>query len=363
MKKQEFLDRLSKRLEILNKKERDDIIAEYSQHIDMKTAEGQSEEDAIADFGDVDELADEILDAYNLNADYARQARSQEHTFEKKVADKASAFADWINRAAHTISQKSGKEVFALVLKFIVLILVLILLRIPVYLLTHLPTLFLGLLPGPFETVLTVIFAVLINIVYIGVVCYSIYYFVRRTVGDGYTGEKEASDFMSGMKNEPYEEKTAPAGNEAAKENESGENKHTQGVGAPGGEKKKKYHAFTWQNKTVNGGESPRPGANASPSAAHVIGSVLGVILKVFIVIIMIPVILAGVAAVMGLGVSIALVAQGFGIIGIMLIALGIVLCLLALIWAVFKALFGKRETPAQTFSAKDAKGGVGSDV
>lgn len=70
MTKQEFLVNLEKRLLVLNEKERDDIISEYSQHIDLKMKSGLKEEEVICDFGNLEELTAEILDAYNVNPDY-----------------------------------------------------------------------------------------------------------------------------------------------------------------------------------------------------------------------------------------------------------------------------------------------------
>lgn len=72
MTKIEFLEYLEKRLQILNKKEREDILGEYAQHIELKMANGLSEEEAIHDFGNLEELAVEILDAYNVNPDYKK---------------------------------------------------------------------------------------------------------------------------------------------------------------------------------------------------------------------------------------------------------------------------------------------------
>ena len=70
MNKTEFLTLLERRLIMLNNAERDDLISEYAQHIDMKVASGLSEEDAIADFGDPEELIKELLDVYHLNPNY-----------------------------------------------------------------------------------------------------------------------------------------------------------------------------------------------------------------------------------------------------------------------------------------------------
>ena len=56
MNKTAFLLMLERRLIMLNDEERNDLITEYTQHIDMKVASGLSEEEAIADFGDPEEL-------------------------------------------------------------------------------------------------------------------------------------------------------------------------------------------------------------------------------------------------------------------------------------------------------------------
>ena len=73
MNKNEFLKKLSKLLHMLQEEEVRDILDEYEQHNDMKVAGGMSEEDAIADFGSVEELAEEILDAYHVKADFKKK--------------------------------------------------------------------------------------------------------------------------------------------------------------------------------------------------------------------------------------------------------------------------------------------------
>ena len=71
MKKAEFLQELEERLRVLNDQERQDVLDEYVQHIDMKTAAGMSEEEAVGDFGNLDELITDLLDAYHVNSEYA----------------------------------------------------------------------------------------------------------------------------------------------------------------------------------------------------------------------------------------------------------------------------------------------------
>lgn len=73
MKKQEFLDELKRHLKVLQDEEQEDIIDEYSQHIEMKIANGLSEEEAIKDFGPIHALAGEILEAYHVKPEYEQE--------------------------------------------------------------------------------------------------------------------------------------------------------------------------------------------------------------------------------------------------------------------------------------------------
>ena len=69
MNKQEFILSLEKNLNILKESEIEDIVQEYSQHIDDEVASGKTEEEAVENFGDVKELAKEIQDAYQLKTE------------------------------------------------------------------------------------------------------------------------------------------------------------------------------------------------------------------------------------------------------------------------------------------------------
>ena len=70
MDKTGFLKELKRYLVVLNEGEQKDILDEYAQHIDMKMERGMSESEAIRDFGDIEELASEILEAYHVNPQY-----------------------------------------------------------------------------------------------------------------------------------------------------------------------------------------------------------------------------------------------------------------------------------------------------
>lgn len=106
MSKEEFLRILREKLSILDEKEMEDILNEYEQHIDMKTAGAMTEEEAIADFGNLDDLAADILEAYHVRSDYAKEsASSGGGALERlkagldgtaaKIKDGARRFGDW----------------------------------------------------------------------------------------------------------------------------------------------------------------------------------------------------------------------------------------------------------------------------
>lgn len=70
MNKKEFLDVMERRLSVLEAQEREDILSEYEQHIELKMKSGMGEREVIEDFGDVDSLIAEILEAYHIDPSY-----------------------------------------------------------------------------------------------------------------------------------------------------------------------------------------------------------------------------------------------------------------------------------------------------
>lgn len=70
MNKEKFLIELREYLSILENQEQEDILEEYAQHIDMKMGKGLSEEEAIRDFGPMEELAAQIMEAYHVKLEF-----------------------------------------------------------------------------------------------------------------------------------------------------------------------------------------------------------------------------------------------------------------------------------------------------
>lgn len=116
MTKEEFLKDLEKRLQVLSEQERKDILEEYAQHIDLKVANGQKEEEAIRDFGDMEELISDILDAYHVNPDYGKKDNQMPEKVQQAAKEAGSYVKSWFQKVGtasrnlwHGICQKSGK--------------------------------------------------------------------------------------------------------------------------------------------------------------------------------------------------------------------------------------------------------------
>lgn len=118
MLKSEFLELLNQKLSLINDKEREDILLEYGTYIDDKIANGVSEEEAVAGFGDVDELAKEILSAYKINTDSMDSLSSKaDKTIDKVYAKLEGMFSK--------LGNFSMNEIFHIIFDAFVLVLIL----------------------------------------------------------------------------------------------------------------------------------------------------------------------------------------------------------------------------------------------
>ena len=123
MTREEFFAKLDARLSILNEKERKDIIDEYISHIDFKIQDGKTEAQAIADFGDIDELAAEILEAYHIDNTAAKN-KSLEYYIKTCV--------NFINEVTERILSLSISDIARIIVEFIVVIFAIWLISLPV---------------------------------------------------------------------------------------------------------------------------------------------------------------------------------------------------------------------------------------
>ena len=175
MNKKEFLDKLEKKISILDESERKDILDEYKDTISEKVKHGQSEEEAVADFGDVDELVKEILSAYKIDPDFEGK---DENTFNKLLSDGEDLIKKGADKLAKTSKglasdfKRTNKEinlslVFEIVIKIIITIFFIGILRLPFMLIYEVGKGMLDSIFAPFEMIFSFLFGVLLLIVYL----------------------------------------------------------------------------------------------------------------------------------------------------------------------------------------------------
>ncbi len=169
MNKKEFVKDLTKKLQVLEENEIKDIIDEYSGIIDEKVKHGKKEEEAVKDFGNISELAEEILSAYKINPNYKRDndtVKNIVNDCEVLIKKGASKLTDFSKKIAEDIQQEDSKinveTMFEIIIKVFIMLLIFALLRIPFDLLFELGSGLLGIAFYPLDVVLIAVWRVII---------------------------------------------------------------------------------------------------------------------------------------------------------------------------------------------------------
>ena len=138
MNKEEFLQKLEKELSILNNKERQDIIEEYKDTIEEKVKHGQTEEDAVRDFGNIDELVSEILDAYKINPEFNQKesnfdkfTQKGENLIKKGASKLADMTRDFANNIKDNDTEMNLNLAFEIIIKIFFTLIILAILTVP----------------------------------------------------------------------------------------------------------------------------------------------------------------------------------------------------------------------------------------
>ena len=176
MKKREFIKELKDKLSVLEENEINDIVLEYTGIIEDKVKAGQKEIDAIKDFGDIDELAKEILKAYKINPKYAEKKSSTGEVVDniegwiRKGAKKLSEVTKKIFEDAKNDDNVTIEGIFEIIIKVLILLVLISLLRIPFHIIDALGQGLFGIAFHPFDVIIIGIWKLLIWVLYI-VVC------------------------------------------------------------------------------------------------------------------------------------------------------------------------------------------------
>lgn len=288
MNKQEFLEFLEKKLNGLSKTELNDILFEYSTHIDNKVLEGKTEKDAIEDFGDIDILVAEILLAYKTDNNF------KANSFKNKIRyylDRSSEFITDLTDAVCKLNKQDFKNIFV---KGFILIICLVVINFPFNMIQdtiyHISNIF----PDFIANTISGIFVSLLSLIYFIVCTYAVYVFINK---------------------------------EILRHKIGGENMDTEYSPAMG----KNISVDVIKTQNIN---------NKNTYNNGLLESILSVILKVIVFFIILPLLFISIGVIVATGFIISLVFSGYPLIGIAIILTGIIVSLVSIIVPGMKFIF-----------------------
>ena len=171
MNKSSFISKLKKNLKILDENEVKDIVDEYSEIIDEKIKNGKTEEAAIKDFGDVNELCKEILKAYKINPKFTdTDVKFDFENFIKNISIKLSNFTKGLVEDVKKHDDITLDFVFAVIIKAIILLVIFAIIGLPFLIICKLGYAIFEIAFFPLNFLLSILWGMLIWILYF-VVC------------------------------------------------------------------------------------------------------------------------------------------------------------------------------------------------
>lgn len=137
MNKENFLNKLRKRLDILQDSEIEDIISEYETYIDEKVAGGKTEEEAVKELGNFNEIVDDLLSAYKVKSKSDDNKYNVNNINVNNIINK---IGDTIVRVLNSLSQKSPRELVKILIEIVIILLIVGIFKIPFNLIRDLGT-------------------------------------------------------------------------------------------------------------------------------------------------------------------------------------------------------------------------------
>ena len=183
----EFLDKLESKIDALDESERKKIIKKYQKEIETKIKNGKTEEEAIEEIGNIDNIAKEICEDYHVNL------VNRKKTLQEKINSGIEECATFLAHTCEEVidyTKKSTKDnflvtFFEIMLKIVILVMLFMICKIPFILCQEGLNIVFDLLFYPFDMALAEIFEYIISIIY-GAVCIalSVYMFKDYFIKD-----------------------------------------------------------------------------------------------------------------------------------------------------------------------------------
>lgn len=120
MNKEKFLTNLRKRLSVLEDSEIEDIISEYEGYIDEKVNSGLTEEEAVKELGNIDEIVSDLLSAYKVK-------EPKNDSFNNII----NIISNGIDNFISSLDNKSARDIIRILIEIIIILLAIWVLKIP----------------------------------------------------------------------------------------------------------------------------------------------------------------------------------------------------------------------------------------
>lgn len=170
MNKKSFIKKLKNNLNVLEESEVKDIIEEYGDIIDEKIKDGKTEEEAIKDFGDINELSKEILKAYKINPKFIEDDEPEfRQDFEKTIKKGAKKLSNFTKSVVDDIKKHDNitlEFICEIVIKIIILLIIYAILTVPFWALLGLGHAIFDIAFFPLDVILNVIWGILVWVLY-----------------------------------------------------------------------------------------------------------------------------------------------------------------------------------------------------
>lgn len=317
MNKEQFVSALHKKLQVIEANERQDIIDEYINHIDMKMQEGKSEEEAIEDFGDIDELVKDILDAYKINTN------NQKVDYDEKLDHFLENIFEKFKEFISSFTSLDMDDVVKFIFELFVILIFLFILRIPFEIIESLgASLLRNIIGFGVGSVLATIWTIIISLAYVVVFVVVLVSACHKRIQRYRTND--TSDFMKDLKESLRFEKKEHSNEEKAAYTSN-----------------KQDHPYTEEKSEYASSKKENPyGNQGKKEYAQNSGSIISMILKVFSIFLFIPFIGVMVGLCVALGILISLSIQGVYSIGGFFILIGCIVGTSAFISLIYRSIW-----------------------
>jgi hypothetical protein len=336
MTKQAFLDKLRSRLSILDDNEVDDIINEYADHIDQKVHAGKTEAEAIADFGDFNELVKAILSAYKIKDNAESGSTGQFKSWLHKAIDE---ITDFMKPLIDRVGTLQGDQVGYFIAYLFLTLITVWLVQIPFWLIEGLGNLILRIIPfvgGALGTILSIFIKLAQVVVSIIILIYGIQRAIEAAT------QKKAVDFGIVINDKPIVEAKFNAEPKLNPEPKTTVNVTVEPK-AVTVETPKAAEAPKAPQPAIPPVEPVNEPSKKKPVILPAIGAFFVLLFKAFVVVCMIPGVMVALGLFVVLGILIALLVKGIAFFGLFLIIIGLLVATTTVLDMIRTTVFGKK--------------------